>query len=181
MCVFARFLLAAVLLAVTLSSRLAFASNERFSVTQAPDRSVLVTLNGNLHYCSFVIVGPPKTNVAGSSISITSNIALPGCPAPPPDFVPPPPTPYSYTVNLGVLVDDTYAITWAFNPPLVQQFQTSFLIEGGLLPGPRAVPALSPFTYTILLLLVICSYRILRKRSFRHPISTHQKHESGDS
>jgi hypothetical protein len=172
--VYARLSLAAVLLAVTLSSGLAFASSERFSVTQAPDRSVLVTLNVNLEYCSFIIVGPPTTSVTGSSISITSNIAVPGCPAPPPDFVPPPPTPYSYTVNLGVLVDDTYAITWAFNPALVQQFQSSFRIEGGLLPGPRAVPALSPFTYTILLLLVICSYPILRKRSFRHPISAHQ-------
>ena len=141
-----------------------------------------MTLNGNLNYCNFVFVGPPTTNVAGSSITITSNIALSDCPAPRPGFVPPPPTAYSSTVNLGVLVDGTYSVTWAFIPPFMQQIQTSFLIEGGLLPGPRAVPVFSPITYTILLLLVVmCSYRTLSKRSLRHPISAHQKHESGVS
>ncbi len=155
---FTKPLLAAPLFAVALISSLACASGEQITVTQASDRSILVTLSGYLGYCDFSFNGLPTSSVTRSSITITSNLLIGECPPPPPRFVPPSPTPYSFTVDLGKLPDGSFSVTWSFVPALTQPLQTFFLLQAGVLPGPAAVPALSPIAYAILLLLLTLSY-----------------------
>jgi len=165
---FTKPLLAVPLFAVALISSLACASGEQITVTQASDNGILVTLSGYLGYCDFSFNGLPTSSVAGSSITITSNLLIGECPPPPLGFVPPSPAPYSFTVNLGKLPDRSFSVTWSFVPALAQSHQTFFLLQAGILSSPAAVPVLSPLAYAILLLLLTLSYHRTRSMTLYH-------------
>lgn len=139
----------------------AVAAEEQLAFGQAADGSVIVTLSGNIRFCDPLLggfKGEPTASVTGTNINVVSNIVPGECGPPPPDFVPPPPVPYSISVNVGQLADGLYSAKWAFIffefGAVSQSFQRSLLIQGGIPVGPVvAVPALSP---TAMLSAVIC-------------------------
>jgi hypothetical protein len=125
----------------------ALAVNEQITFSQTLDGSVLATLSGGVAYCGDYFVGSPTFAVSGNDITITSTTAPGECPQPPPGFQFPPPTPYSFTVNLGHLPDGTFHVTWQFvagaNSVWKRTLALFALSHGTVIP--LAVPLFSSF------------------------------------
>ena len=97
---------------------------------------------------------PPQLVRVGASVLITQGAVFPECTPPGPPTFRYDPYAYSYSINLGVLGDDTYSVEWRFFPidgsPFLFQYQgnpyrTTFVVRGGsLVPfcGSREFPAL---------------------------------------
>lgn len=134
-----------------------FGRNEQLSFSQSGSGNVIVRLSGQIFYCDGepgAFVGLPTVSISGNTFTISSTIIVPDCPAPPPGFVPPPPTPYTIDVDLGQLADGTYHVLWGFNisntPVPFRRFSSSFTLTDGSLPA--SVPALTPVMATLMLL-----------------------------
>jgi hypothetical protein len=143
------------------------AHGEHLFVSQASDGSIVVTLYGTLFYCDPLLgrfIGQPTFSVVAPNVNVVSTISMGECPAPPPGFVPPPPSPYAISVNLGVLPDGVYSTTWSFVGGIPQSFHTTFQIQAGLLPVPMPVPALSRPAVLSLMVLLYLSYRLLSRQ-----------------
>jgi hypothetical protein len=156
---------------VALLPAVAHAVDDRLSFTQAPDGSVIATLSGAVPYCSYAFTGS-QLSIVGSTVNIISATVIADCPPPPPGFVAPPPSPYSVSVNLGVLADGSYSVTWSFaGPQSLQPLLGAFRVQGGALIDPFAVPTLSPIAYFLLLgLLAIYGRRHLKRQSDWHAV-----------
>ena len=132
------------LLSALLCSANAFAINERLSFSQAFDGTITITLDGETPYCGIGVAGQPAVTISGTTITLVSGTQVGECPNPPPGFVFPPPTPYTYTTNVGHLSDGTYHIDWGFADPGGHIFQsvssTFVIVHAGLV---ASVPALS--------------------------------------
>jgi hypothetical protein len=97
---------------VSLVAGTALANDETLSFAKATDGSILITLSGVIPYCDALMgggfQGSPQFTINGNQIGITSTVLLGECPAPPPGFPPPAPTPYSLTISAGQLPNGTY-------------------------------------------------------------------------
>jgi len=155
-----------------LASTSTSARNEQLAITQTSDQSIIVTLSGSIFYCQLLggFEGQPRSSVIPPDVEIVSNIYLGECQPPYPGFVTPLPVPYSIPINLGVLPNGRYSVTWSFtvlgSPQLVNlgSFQTSFVLQAGLLRVvPVSVPTLSPIAYVGLILLLAAYLRLGRR------------------
>ena len=136
------FVLAAI--AVALCGSNSFGVNERLSFSQSAEGLVAVTLDGQTPYCGDRPVGAPAITISSTAITIVSAIQVGECPNPPPGFVFPPPTPYSFTANLAHLGDGTYHVVWGFADPsghIFQSVSSTFVVAHGSLIA--SVPILS--------------------------------------
>ena len=131
-----------------LVSAIAEASSEKIGITQTRNREMLVSLSGITDDCGGR-PAPPQFVRAGATALITQGAVTPECPPPGPPTFRYDPYAYSYSVNLGVLGDDTYSVEWRFFPidgsPFLFQYQgnpyrTIFVVRGGSLVEPLAVP-----------------------------------------
>ena len=131
-----------------LVSAIAEASSEKIGITQTRNREMLVSLSGITDDCGGR-PAPPQFVRAGATVLITQGAVTPECPPPGPPTFRYDPYAYSYSVNLGVLGDDTYSVEWCFFPidgaPFLFQYQgnpyrTIFVVRGGSLVEPLAVP-----------------------------------------
>ena len=157
--VFLRIIVSIVLLLV---STMAQASSEKIGVSQARNGEIRVSLSGMTNDCGGR-PAPPQLVRAGASVLITQGAVFPECTTPGPPTYRYDPYSYSYSVNLGVLGDDTYSVEWRFFPidgsPFLIQYQgnpyrTTFEVRAGSLVDPFAVPvnSLSWLFGTVLLL-----------------------------
>jgi hypothetical protein len=116
------------------------AGDETLSFNQSASGNILITLQGQIPFCDFMLgafVGDPTVSTPTSNQIVVSSAIIEGECNPPP--VPPPPQPYAFTIDAGIFSDGTYSVTWTFDdistpaflPP--QNFMSSFvLIDGGL-------------------------------------------------
>jgi hypothetical protein len=147
-------------------------SDERITLRQDASGTVTATLDGNAPYCAFNFVDSQAT-ISGGQVIITSTIALPACPPPPPGF--PTTVPYGASVTLGTLPDGVYVLTWqsqwVSGPPPGFQFrvQAAFSVLGGALVlfSPFATPSLSEVALLLLVLLVGASGMRIRRPGIR--------------
>ena len=134
----------------------ALAAQERLSVSQASDGSIVIALSGTRDCSGSPNPQAPTVSAVGSSISLVSVLGptLTIVCTPPFDTIS---SPYSIAANVGHLADGNYTAMWSFAfsllPPPVS---TSFAIGGGVLGpiGAFAVPALSPWALLALAILV---------------------------
>ena len=135
-----------------LVSAIAEASSEKIGITQTRNREMLVSLSGITDDCGGR-PAPPQLVRVGASVLITQGAVFPECTPPRPPTYRYDPYAYSYSINLGVLGDDTYSVEWRFFPidgsPFLVQYQgnpyrTTFVVRGGSLVDPFAVPVNSP-------------------------------------
>ena len=130
----------------------AYAVSEKIGITQTRNREMLVSLSGITDDCGGR-PAPPQLVRVGASVLITQGAVFPECTPPGPPTYRYDPYAYSYSINLGVLGDDTYSVEWRFFPidgsPFLVQYQgnpyrTTFVVRAGSLVDPFAVPVNSP-------------------------------------
>ena len=135
------------------------ARDERISVSQLADRSIVISLEGNIYFCDASlggVPGPPTVTRVASSVTIISPVFAGECH--PSSYVPPlpPPQPYTISTNIGVVADDSYTVAWSFAPNLLSTTaRTSFGVASGLLVRPLPVPALSNSALIVLIALLL--------------------------
>lgn len=113
--------------------QMAEARDDRLTVFQAADRSVVVRASGWVPYCSTAF-GSPVVNVSGNRITIeVPQIAPPPCPPPLPGTTPPDDF-YQVDANVGDLPDGTYDVTWTVVPTHSLTLTATFTLMDGLLP-----------------------------------------------
>ena len=104
-------------------------ANEYISFEQSGSGDALATIHGDIPFCDAIIgygfVGSPEVSSTQEGFAIAS-VAVPGeCNPSPPPY--PPPVPYQMTVDLGVLADGQYSVTWTYTlpPPYLNPVMTT--------------------------------------------------------
>jgi hypothetical protein len=150
----------------------ALAANERVTFQKDTDGSIIATVSGLRPPCSFEFL-QSSVAVAGFSVSIVTDTAEALCPVP---FPPSPPSPYSFSVNLGRLSDGTYSVGWSFRAPFlvgsppIQPLTSSLVIQNAAVIDPFAVPALTLPGYVLLFALIIVFQRTRIKTRRDHAV-----------
>ena len=113
----------------------AHAKDERFSFSQPAAANVLVTLSGDIPWCYPPLggfLGPPVTVLNSPLVQITSEVYAGECAGNSPlsDSAP---QPYSFTVDLGVLPDGRYLVTWSFVGDYMptSTYKATFIVADG--------------------------------------------------
>lgn len=105
------------------------AVNESVQVSQASDRTILVSLSGAMYPCSYAFFGSPTVSTSAGNYDITSSLVALGCPSVPGAS----PSPYTVDTNIGLVPEGDHAVTWHFTGATSGTFSTSFSISGGML------------------------------------------------
>jgi hypothetical protein len=141
----------------------AFAVNEKVSVGQNPDGTIVATLSGDNSVCGFGFFGSPTVTAAGANFTVTSTIVGLGAPCPPGPVAL---IPYSISVNLGTVPDGSHIVTWSFVGLVMPSVSATFTIAGALLVLPPTVPALTTSgAFALMFLLLLAAYPLLAPKS----------------
>lgn len=124
----------------------ALAENEQVTAHQSLDGQVRVTLTGTVDGCNPIfggLNGPPSGSVVGHQVLISSPGRGGECAPPPPNQPPNSPSPYTQTINFGVLPPGLYDIQWQITLPLMQPIvaTTQFDVLAAPLQTPVPLPA----------------------------------------
>lgn len=118
------------------SASTAYSKDEWFSFSQPAAGNVLVTLSGDIPWCYARLggfLGEPVLGLNSTLVEITSEVYAGECSPTPPGYPIPPPVPYSFTVDLGVLPDGRYRVIWSFVGALLptSTYKSAFIVAEG--------------------------------------------------
>lgn len=136
------------------------ASTYNVTASQQPSTThTFLSLSGEMSYCDPFLggfVGAPIVTISSNDIQVLSTIFAGECQAPPIGFVPPPPTPYRVSRDVGILPDGNYNVTWILDnisfPGNPRNYTALISVVNGPAPAARGINTLSSEGLTILLL-----------------------------
>lgn len=136
--------------------------DDRLTILQAADRSIVVRASGWLPYCSGGF-GPPVVNVSGNRITIeVPQMPPPPCP-PPQAGTTPPDEFYHVDADVGQLPDGSYDVTWRVVPTHWLTLITTFTLMHGLL---AQIPLMNAaMTAALAVALLAVGFLVLRSDS----------------